>query len=176
MEAGCQKDTGMNRGLELTAPPSDHWGTGEGLQMKPMINGQPFKQSWSHNDASIKIPTWQSGWRHSWLVNHGGARRMVCSERRTSKLHAASPTSCPMSASIWRFLSCILYNKLVTVSKDLDAGKNWRQKEKRAAEDEDGWTASPTQRTWTWANSGDSRGQGRLESCSPWGCKESDMT
>ena len=57
MGAGCQKDPGMIRGLELTAPPSDHWGTGEGLEMKPMINGHPFKQSWSHNDASIKIPT-----------------------------------------------------------------------------------------------------------------------
>ena len=40
------------------------------------------------------------------------------------------------SASIWRFLSCIPYNKLITVSKDLDAGKDRRQKEKRAAEDE----------------------------------------
>ena len=36
------------------------------------------------------------------------------------------------------------------VAKDLDAGKYWRQKRKRAA---DGWMASPTQRTWVWVSS-----------------------
>ena len=41
----------------------------------------------------------------------------------------------------------------------------------------DGWMASLTQQAWIWANSGgDSDGQGRLTYCSPWGCKESDMT
>ena len=40
----------------------------------------------------------------------------------------------------------------------------------------DGWMASPTQRTWVWANSGDSEGQGRLACFSTWGCKESDST
>ena len=33
----------------------------------------------------------------------------------------------------------------------------------------DGWKASPTR--WTWVD-----GKGSLPSCSPWGCKESDMT
>ena len=36
--------------------------------------------------------------------------------------------------------------------KDADAGKDWGQKERRAAED--GGMASPTQQTWVWANSG----------------------
>ena len=40
----------------------------------------------------------------------------------------------------------------------------------------DGWMASLTQWTWVWANSGDSEGQGGLACCSPWGCKESDIT
>ena len=40
----------------------------------------------------------------------------------------------------------------------------------------DAWMASPTQWTWVWANSGDSEGQGSLVCCSPWGCKELDMT
>ena len=35
--------------------------------------------------------------------------------------------------------------------KDLDAGKEWRQKEKGVTEDE---IVSPTQWTWIWANSG----------------------
>ena len=38
------------------------------------------------------------------------------------------------------------------------------------------FNASPIQWTGTWANSGDGEGQGSLARCSPWGCKESDMT
>ena len=57
-----------------------------------------------------------------------------------------------------------------------DTGKDWRQKEKRASEDEmTGWHH--------WCNgheleqtSGDGEGKGGLVWCSPWGCKESDMT
>ena len=39
------------------------------------------------------------------------------------------------------------------IGKDLDAGKDQRQKEKRVAEDEM-VTVSPTQWIWIWANSG----------------------
>ena len=59
--------------------------------------------------------------------------------------------------------------------KDPDAGKEWRQKQKGASEDEMvGWHH--------WLNGhefeqmlGTSEGQGSLPCCSPWGCKESDM-
>ena len=40
------------------------------------------------------------------------------------------------------------------IGKDSDAGKDWRQEEKEAAEDETGWMASPTQWTWIWVISG----------------------
>ena len=60
--------------------------------------------------------------------------------------------------------------------KDPDAGKDWRQKETRLTEDEMvGWHH--------WLNGhefeqalGDGESQGSLACCSPWGCKESDMT
>ena len=62
------------------------------------------------------------------------------------------------------------------IRKDPDAGKDWRQKEKGTKEDEMiGWHH--------WLNGcefeqtqGDSEGQGSLACCSPWGCKELDMT
>ena len=62
------------------------------------------------------------------------------------------------------------------IRKDPDAVKDWRQEEKGVAEDEMvGWHH--------WLNGhefehapGDSEGQGSLVCCSPWGCKESDMT
>ena len=60
--------------------------------------------------------------------------------------------------------------------KDPDAGKDWRQKEKRAAEDE----------MFEWYHQfnghelgqtlADDEGQGDLACCSPWGCKELDTT
>ena len=62
------------------------------------------------------------------------------------------------------------------IRKDPDAGKDWRQEEKGATEDEMvGWHC--------WLNGyefeqtlRDSEGQGSLVYCSPWGCKESDTT
>ena len=58
------------------------------------------------------------------------------------------------------------------IIKDPDAGKDWRQEEKKKTEDEMvGWHH--------WLNGhefeqalGDGEGQGRLVCCSPWGCKE----
>ena len=62
------------------------------------------------------------------------------------------------------------------IRKDPGAGKDWRQEEKGTAEDEMvGWHH--------WFNGheleqalGDGEGEGNLVCCSPWGCKESDMT
>ena len=51
--------------------------------------------------------------------------------------------------------------------KDPDAGKDWRQKEKRVAADKMvGHESEPTL--------GYSGRHGSLACCSPWGCKESD--
>ena len=60
--------------------------------------------------------------------------------------------------------------------KDPDAGKDWRQEEKRVAKDEVvGWrhglNGHETEQT-----RGDTERQGGLARCSPWGCKESDTT
>ena len=60
--------------------------------------------------------------------------------------------------------------------KDPDAGKDWGQEEKGATENEMvGWhhrlNGHEFEQTW-----GDSKGQGRLECCRPWGRKESDTT
>ena len=40
----------------------------------------------------------------------------------------------------------------------------------------DGWMALPTQWTWVWVSSESWWWTGKLACCSPWGCKESDMT
>ena len=57
-----------------------------------------------------------------------------------------------------------------------DAGKDWRQEEKGTTEDETvGWHHQPNGHEFEQAL-GDGEGEGRLACCSPWGCKESDMT
>ena len=62
------------------------------------------------------------------------------------------------------------------IGKDSDAGKDWGQEEKWETEDEMvGWHH--------WLNGHefkqtleDSEGRGSLACCSPWDCKESDLT
>ena len=62
------------------------------------------------------------------------------------------------------------------VGKDPDAGKDWGQEEKVVTEDElVGWHHRPDGHVFE-QTPGDSEGQGSLMCCSPWGCKESDMT
>ena len=58
--------------------------------------------------------------------------------------------------------------------KDPDDGKDLREGDNRGW---DGWMASPTQRTWVWANSGRQRRTGKPGELQPMGSKkESDTT
>ena len=61
------------------------------------------------------------------------------------------------------------------ICKDLDAGKDWRQKEKETTEDEMGWHHGLGGQEFEQAP-GDGEGQGSLACCSPRGHKESDRT
>ena len=66
--------------------------------------------------------------------------------------------------------------RAISLEKDLNAGKDWGQKEKREAEDEMvGWhhqlNGHKSEQT-----PGDSEEQGSLACCSPRGHKESDTT
>ena len=60
--------------------------------------------------------------------------------------------------------------------KDADARKDWRQEEKGMTEDETvGWYHRLNGLEFEWTP-GVGDGQGGLVCCSPWGCKEADMT
>ena len=62
------------------------------------------------------------------------------------------------------------------ITKDPDAGKDWRQEEKEMTEDEMvGWYHWLTGHEFEQAP-GDGKGRRSLACCSPWGCKESDTT
>ena len=62
------------------------------------------------------------------------------------------------------------------IGKDPDVGKDWRQEEKGITEDEMvGWHYRFDGHEFAQAP-GVGDGQGSLECCSPWGCKELDTT
>ena len=62
------------------------------------------------------------------------------------------------------------------IRKDLDAGKDWRQEEKGMTEDVMvGWNHWLSEHEFEQAPE-DGDEQGSLVCCSPWGCKELDMT
>ena len=62
------------------------------------------------------------------------------------------------------------------IGKDPDAGKDWRQEEKGTTKDEMvGWHHQLDGHEFEQAP-GIGDGQGSQACCSPWGCKESDMT
>ena len=73
-------------------------------------------------------------------------------------------------------------NTLVTWCKELTHWKwpwCWERLKARGEGDDsgwDGWMTSLTQWTWVWTNSGKWEGQENLTRCSPWGCKDWDMT
>ena len=73
-----------------------------------------------------------------------------------------------------KWSSVIVRAFLHFTGKDPDAWKGWRQR--RSGQQRIRWWEAPlTQRTWVWANSGDSERQRSLACHSPWGLKESDM-
>ena len=62
------------------------------------------------------------------------------------------------------------------IEKDPNAMKQWGQEEKGVKEDEmTGWHHRLNEHKFE-QTPGDGEGQGSLACCSPWGCKESDMT
>ena len=95
-------------------------------------------------------------------VNHKGNQSWIFIGRTDAE--AETPILWPPDVNSW--LS----------GKDHDAGKDWRQKEKRVTEDEmAGWYHWLYGRESEWTlRVGD--GQGGLVCCNSWGLKESDMT
>ena len=73
------------------------------------------------------------------LVNPKGNQSWIFIERIDAE--AEAPILWPPDSKSW------------LIGKDPDAGKEWRQEEKRGDRGWDGWMASLTQWTWVWAGS-----------------------
>ena len=151
----------------------------------------PYSQSYGFSDSHVMV----------WMLDHkeGWVSKNWCFQMEVLEKTSESPSDCkeikeiqpvnPKGNQPWLVIgridakakakAPILWPpgvKSWLIGKDPDAGKGWRQKEKRAAEDEiDRWHH--------WLNGhefeqipGYSEGQGNLVCCSSWGHKELDTT
>ena len=116
-----------------------------------LLNCGVGKDSWESSDCKEIKP-----------VNSKGNQSWIFIGRTDAE--TGTPILWPPDAKNW------------VTGKDPDAGKNWRQKKKGMTEDEMvGWHHWLDGHEFEQAL-GVGDGQGGLVCCSPWGCKELDMT
>ena len=150
------------------------------------VDKDPYSQSYDFSSSHVRM--WEMNHKEGWVSKNWCFWVVVLEKTLESPLDSEEIKSVhPKRNQPWIFIgrtdaeteAPILWpsdvkNRLI--GKDPDAGKDWGQEEKRPAEDKMvGWHL--------WQNGhkyeqtlGDNEGQGSLPCCSPWGCKESDMT
>ena len=120
----------------------------------------------SQKIGAFKLRCWKRLLRVSWTARRSNQSILKSTLNSHRKDYAEAETPVIWSSDVNNWLT----------GKVPDAGKDWGQEEKRVSEDEmSGWhhrcNGHELQQT-----SGDGEGQGSLARCSPWGCKESDVT
>ena len=138
--------------------------------------------------CSSHVWMWQLDYKESWAPKNWCFRTVVLEKTLESPLDCKEiqPVHLKRDQS-WVFIgrtdveaeTPILWPpdvKSWLIWKDPDAGKDWGQEEKGTTEDEMvGWHHWLNGLEFGWAP-GVGDGQGGLACCSPWACKESDMT
>ena len=131
---------------------------------------------------------WELDYKESWTLKNWCFWTMVLEKTFESTLNykGIQPVH-PKGNQSWIFIgrtdveteTLILWppdGKNWLIWKDPDAGKDWRQEEKGMTEDDMvGWHHRLNGQEFEQTR-GKSEGQGSLACCSPWGCKELDMT
>ena len=153
-------------------------------QRHPFADNGLYHQSYGFSSSHVWM--WELDPKEGWAPKNGCFQTVALEKTLESSLDCKEIKSVNLKGNqSWIFIrrtdaeAPILWPpdvKSWLTGKDPDAGKDWRQKEKRAAEDE-------MVRQHHWLNGhefeqtpGDSEGQGALECFSPWGHKELDMT
>ena len=142
----------------------------------------PSSQSYGFSSSHVRM--WELDHKESWVPKNWCFLTMVLEKTLQSPLdfkeiqpvhpkgnqswvfvgrtdvEAETPIFWPPDAKSW------------LIWKDPDIGKDWRQERQRIR-----WLDGITDSMdMNWVNPGLGDGQGGLECCSSWGCKESDMT
>ena len=144
----------------------------------------PYSQSYGFSSSHMWM--WELDHKEGWALKSWCFQTVVLEKTLENPLDSKEIKSVnPKGNQPWIFIGRtdaevpILWPsdaKRWLIGKDSDAGKDWGQEEK-------GVTVDEMVRWHHWLNGhefeqalGDSEGQGSLACCSPWGCKESNMT
>ena len=144
--------------------------------------------SQSYGFSSSQVWMWELDYKESWEPKNWGFWTVVLEKtlESSSDYKEIKPVN-PKGNQPWIFIrrtdaeadAPILRPRDMKnwlIEKDPDAGKDWRQEEKRMTEDEIiGWHHQLYGHEFE-QSPGVADGQGSLACCSPWGCKEPDMT
>ena len=153
-------------------------------QRQPFANKGLYSQSYGFSSSHVRI--WELDHKESWVLNNWCFWTVVLEKTLECPLDCKEikPVNLKGNQS-WIFIGrtdaeapilCPPDVKSQLIGKDPDAGKDWRQEKKGAAEDEMvGWHHRLNGHEFEQAL-GDGEGQGGLACCSPWVCKELDMT
>ena len=148
------------------------------------VNKGPSSQSYGFSSSHVRM--WELGHKEGWAPKNWCFWTVVLEKTLKSLLDCKEikPVN-PKGNQTWTFIgktqaeaeTLILWSsdvKSQLIRKDPDVGKDWRQEEKGMTEDKMvGW------HHWLSGHEqapGDGEGQGSLACCSPWSCKELDMT
>ena len=156
------------------------------LKSRDIINKGPSSQSYGFSSSLVWM--WELNHKESWALKNWCFWTVelektlespldckdiqpVHSKRNQSWIffgrtdaEAETPILWPPDAKNW------------LIWKDPDPGKDWRQEEKGTTEDEMVWWHHQLDGHEFEHTPGVGEGQGSLECCNPWCCKESDMT
>ena len=151
-------------------------------QRHHFANKGPYSQSYGFPSGHVQ--TWELDHKEGWVPKNWCFQTVVLEKTLKSSLDKIKLV-CPKGNQPWIFTGRTdteapmfwppdVKSKLS--GKNPDAGKDWRQEEKGATEDEMvGWLHWLNEYEFEQAP-GDSRGQGSLVCWSPYDLKESDMT
>ena len=140
-------------------------------------NKGPSIQSYGFSSSHVWM--WELDYKESWAPKNQCFQIVVMEKTLESPLDSKKIKSVDLKGNqSWIFIARtdaeaeapILWPPDVKswfIRKDPEAEKDWGQ---------ESWMASPTQWTWVGQSPGDSEEQRSLVCCSPWGCKELDMT
>ena len=160
---------------------------------KPLLASVSYSVKWgckwqySQNKGffSSHVWMWELDHKEGWVLKSWCFQTVVLEKTVESPLDCKVNSVSPKGNQSWTFIgrtdaeAPILWPpdlKSWLMGKDPDAGKDWRKKEKGAAEDEMvGWHHQLNGCEFEQTPE-DSEGQESLLCCSPWGCTELDMT
>ena len=144
--------------------------------------------SQSHSLSSGQVWIWELDYKENWVSKNGCFWTVVLEKTLENPLNCKEIQAVhPNGNQSWIFIGrtdaeaeiSLLWPPEVKkwlIWKDPDEGKDWRQEEKGTTEDDMfGWHHRLNEHEFEQAP-GVGDGQGSLACCSPWGCKESDMT